>query len=179
MTNIKLDRHFFIIAMTQKLFAGFYLNLYPIVVMKFFIVTHNFLFFFLIPTVSYWACPTWYVSSVTPLSLTVICLLKKLTGLAVYVMCKGRGEINFFSFWTERDPFWKEKKNVWKNIMFESADEVKAYKTIRVFFPFYLFINYSINPVSIYSTHQTIRYTTNFQFILKALRVLTKTSISF
>jgi hypothetical protein len=26
--------------------------------------------FFLIPTVSYWACPTWYVSSVTPLSPT-------------------------------------------------------------------------------------------------------------
>jgi hypothetical protein len=45
MTNIKLDRHFFIIAMTQKLFAGFYLNLYPIVVMKFFIVTQFFIFF--------------------------------------------------------------------------------------------------------------------------------------
>ena len=69
MTNIKLDRHFFIIAITQKLFAGFYLNLYPVVVMKFFI-SHN--FFFLIPTVSYWACPTWYVSSSTPLSPTGI-----------------------------------------------------------------------------------------------------------
>ncbi len=31
-------------------------------------ISHFFLFFFLIPTVSYWACPTWYVSSVTPLS---------------------------------------------------------------------------------------------------------------
>ncbi len=41
MTNIKLDRHFLIIAITQKLFAGFYLNLYPVVVMKFFI-SHNF-----------------------------------------------------------------------------------------------------------------------------------------
>ena len=28
----------------------------------------QFLFFLLIPTVSYWACSTWYVSSVTPLS---------------------------------------------------------------------------------------------------------------
>ncbi len=36
-TNIKLDRHFFIISITQKLLAGFYLNLYPVVVMKFFI----------------------------------------------------------------------------------------------------------------------------------------------
>ena len=41
MANIKLDRHFFMIAVTQKLFAGFYLNLYPIFVMKFFI-SHNF-----------------------------------------------------------------------------------------------------------------------------------------
>jgi hypothetical protein len=37
MTNIKLDRHFFIIAITQKILAGFYLNLYPVVVLKFFI----------------------------------------------------------------------------------------------------------------------------------------------
>jgi hypothetical protein len=37
MTNIKLDRYFFIIAITQKLLAGFYLNLYPVVFMKFFI----------------------------------------------------------------------------------------------------------------------------------------------
>jgi hypothetical protein len=33
--------------------------------------------FFLIPTVSYWACPTWYVSSVTPLSPTIKILKKK------------------------------------------------------------------------------------------------------
>jgi hypothetical protein len=45
MTNIKLDRHFFIIAITHKIFAGFYLNLYPVVVIKFFI-SHYFLFFF-------------------------------------------------------------------------------------------------------------------------------------
>jgi hypothetical protein len=45
MTNIKLDRNFFIIAITQKLFAGFYLNLYLVVVIKFFI-SHYFLFFF-------------------------------------------------------------------------------------------------------------------------------------
>jgi hypothetical protein len=37
MTNIKFDHHFFIIAITQKLLAGFYLNFYPVVVMKFFI----------------------------------------------------------------------------------------------------------------------------------------------
>ncbi len=37
MPNIKFDHHFFIIAITQKLLAGFYLNLYPVVVMKFFI----------------------------------------------------------------------------------------------------------------------------------------------
>ena len=39
MTNKELDRHFFIIAITQKLFTGFYLNLYPVavVVIKFFI----------------------------------------------------------------------------------------------------------------------------------------------
>ena len=44
MTNIKLDRHFFIITITQKLFAGFYLNLYPEVVMKFFISHYLFIF---------------------------------------------------------------------------------------------------------------------------------------
>jgi hypothetical protein len=44
MTNIKFDRHFFIIPITQKLLAGFYLNLYPVVVMKFYI-SHYFLFF--------------------------------------------------------------------------------------------------------------------------------------
>ena len=43
MTNIKLDRHFFIIAITQKLFAWFYWNFYPIIVMKFFI-SYYFLF---------------------------------------------------------------------------------------------------------------------------------------
>ncbi len=44
MTNINFDRYFFIIAITQKLLAGFYLNLYPVVVMKLFI-SHYFLFF--------------------------------------------------------------------------------------------------------------------------------------
>jgi hypothetical protein len=36
-TNIKLDKNFFIFALTQNLFAEFYLNLHPIFVMKFFI----------------------------------------------------------------------------------------------------------------------------------------------
>jgi hypothetical protein len=40
MTNIKLECHFLIIALTQKLLPGFYLNV-PVVVMKFFI-SHNF-----------------------------------------------------------------------------------------------------------------------------------------
>ena len=44
-TKIKLNRLFFIIAITQKLFAGFGLNSYPIFFMKFFI-SRNFLFFF-------------------------------------------------------------------------------------------------------------------------------------
>ena len=70
MTNIKLDRHFFFLAITQKLFARFYSILYPIFVMKFFISHY---FFPLIPTVSYSAFPTLYVSRVTPLSPRVHC----------------------------------------------------------------------------------------------------------
>ena len=68
MTNIKLYHNFVIIAKTQKLFAEFYWNLYPIFVMKFFI-SQIFLNIFLILLVSYWACPIWYVSGMTPLSL--------------------------------------------------------------------------------------------------------------
>jgi hypothetical protein len=45
MTNRKLDRNFFIIAITQKILAGFYLNLYPVVIMKFFISNYFFIFF--------------------------------------------------------------------------------------------------------------------------------------
>ncbi len=61
--NIKLDRHCLIIAITQKLFAWFYLNLYPISVMKFFI-SHNFLFFSssppsVIELVQPGTCPAW------------------------------------------------------------------------------------------------------------------------
>ena len=43
MTNLKLDL-FFVTAITQKLFAECYLNLYPVVFMKFFILHYfNFL----------------------------------------------------------------------------------------------------------------------------------------
>jgi hypothetical protein len=40
MTNIKFDHHFFIIAITQKLLAGFYLNLYLVVVMYYYFFPH-------------------------------------------------------------------------------------------------------------------------------------------
>jgi hypothetical protein len=61
MTNIKFDHHFFIIAITQKLLAGFYLNLYPVVVMKFFI-SHYFFSSSLpsvIELVPPGTCPAW------------------------------------------------------------------------------------------------------------------------
>ena len=45
MRKIKLDHHFLITAVTKKLFAEFYLNLYPIFFMKFFI-SHNYLLIF-------------------------------------------------------------------------------------------------------------------------------------
>jgi hypothetical protein len=42
MKNIKFDRYFFIFALAQKLLSGFYLNLYPVVVMKLFISQYFF-----------------------------------------------------------------------------------------------------------------------------------------
>ena len=51
LTSIKLDHNFFIIAKTLKLFAQFYLKLYPIVICC--EILHFTKFFFLIPTVSH------------------------------------------------------------------------------------------------------------------------------